>query len=176
MNHILLLFQFPSNGKAYLNNWLTNEVLTGVWFQFPSNGKAYLNWIRKKVVIPTTSVSIPFKRESISELTQENIGWIFSLCFNSLQTGKHIWTDCDVDGSYYYYSVFQFPSNGKAYLNIEKRQPAVSYENRFQFPSNGKAYLNLTTTFQISGWIIGFNSLQTGKHIWTGFGCLARYP
>ena len=36
-------FQFPSNGKAYLNSqgFLGNRKRT--WFQFPSNGKAYLN-------------------------------------------------------------------------------------------------------------------------------------
>ena len=38
-------------------------------FQFPSNGKAYLNFIFGigDSPIPTIFVSIPFKRESVSE-------------------------------------------------------------------------------------------------------------
>ena len=36
-------------------------------FQFPSNGKAYLNYLLWEVMIVETVVSIPFKRESISE-------------------------------------------------------------------------------------------------------------
>ena len=38
------MFQFPSNGKAYLNGLMSFLLLPyRHWFQFPSNGKAYLN-------------------------------------------------------------------------------------------------------------------------------------
>ena len=86
-------------------------------FQFPSNGKAYLKLgmiemhqrkNRKRVSIPfkresiskeeedkgkpfKLKVSIPFKRESISKETEmRTYERIKSLRFNSLQTGKHI--------------------------------------------------------------------------------------
>ena len=64
-------FQFPSNGKAY-----PKEIHRGIRggecppFQFPSNGKAY----PKLVIVmvegrPRKTVSIPFKRESVSKET-----------------------------------------------------------------------------------------------------------
>ena len=38
-------------------------------FQFPSNGKAYLNVLgQQSPILWTPCVSIPFKRESVSEL------------------------------------------------------------------------------------------------------------
>ena len=62
-------------------------------FQFPSNGKAYLNAI---AVVSTgcsrIQVSIPFKRESISEphgFANEHTD-LLEFGFNSLQTGKYI--------------------------------------------------------------------------------------
>ena len=67
--HDLMKFQFPSNGKAYLNESFEEKFSEfTVEFQFPSNGKAYLNYPHYYELggkdIP---VSIPFKRESISE-------------------------------------------------------------------------------------------------------------
>ena len=86
--------------------------------------------------------------------------------------------------------MFQFPSNGKAYLNIPtvddfdlgtvdvsipfKREsisePILEAKGRleiieFQFPSNGKAYLNLLRDSEPPLGVKRFNSLQTGKHI-----------
>ena len=62
-------FQFPSNGKAYLNTnlalFLTSLVINE--FQFPSNGKAYLNPKKSCCSSFGYHVSIPFKRESVSE-------------------------------------------------------------------------------------------------------------
>ena len=65
-------------------------------FQFPSNGKAYMHDIRKsKWDHDSVWVSIPFKRESIyaRRSYQRNSRHLYTLCFNSLQTGKHICTD-----------------------------------------------------------------------------------
>ena len=63
------LFRFPSNGKAFLNySMVVRFKMRGVLqFRFPSNGKAFLN-----VGIDTgkgnvNEVSIPFKREGVSE-------------------------------------------------------------------------------------------------------------
>ena len=61
------VFQFPSNGKAYLNFFKTNDNYEDKLFQFPSNGKAYLNHSHFFLRGEITLVSIPFKRESISE-------------------------------------------------------------------------------------------------------------
>ena len=37
------VFQFPSNGKAHLNDNVDNKKEQQNLFQFPSNGKAHLN-------------------------------------------------------------------------------------------------------------------------------------
>ena len=115
----LLLFQFPSNGKVYPKHTRTERSsfpgnvsipfkresvskapfsppLTNpsrLLFQFPSNGKVYPKPLRQEHTKETKvrSVSIPFKRESVSK------GWSTSddvpgsrKGFNSLQTGKCI--------------------------------------------------------------------------------------
>ena len=135
-------FQFPSNGKAYLNAYSScPHSWALITFQFPSNGKAYLNWLRSRGGKSCPLVSIPFKRESVSELRKEackSLGGFVS--FNSLQTGKRIWTDyrARFGGRL---NRFQFPSNGKAYLNISSLKTG-GLILEFQFPSNGKAYLN----------------------------------
>ena len=64
-------------------------------FQFPSNGKAYpKDSYRVSVKLKMKKVSIPFKRESVSK------GYFDIICgvgergrFNSLQTGKRIQRD-----------------------------------------------------------------------------------
>ena len=61
-------------------------------FQFPSNGKAYPKFIFSK-----------------------GFSCIYSLCFNSLQTGKRIQSDLKALREELSWAGFQFPSNGKAY-------------------------------------------------------------
>ena len=91
----LCTFQFPSTGKAYLN--CVGKCVIGCAsraFQFPSTGKAYLNQRSCSVETTENLVSIPFNRESISELAKKT---------PPLSALKGV--------------LFQFPSNGKAYLN-----------------------------------------------------------
>ena len=48
MKSLIIMFQFPSNGKAeskYPNVW---EIMDYVSFQFPSNGKAESKTLTKK--------------------------------------------------------------------------------------------------------------------------------
>ena len=159
-------FQFPSNGKAYLNQRLKREsvgrvsipfresVCTDtVGFQFPSNGKAYLNLLTtlqtgKRIQSDRFGgwvVSIPFKRESISELSETKaVGIINSTRFNSLANGKA-------------YPKVVVPR--ARFNSLQTGVQRISHENlpipfkremrqlflaifQFQFPSNGKAYLN----------------------------------
>ena len=73
--------------------------------QSESCNKRWKNW-----------VSIPFKRESLSK----EIGWVdlsqrFKMSFNSLQTGKPIQSSPYHQRETGTKSLFQFPSNGKAY-------------------------------------------------------------
>ena len=161
------MFQFPSNGKAYPKNAVSESRTPNCYkFQFPSNGKAYPKLVQYR-----------------------NTPNLVEFGFNSLQTGKHIQRGASLsyDGAH---PLFQFPSNGKAYPK-GKGSPNLEKERVFQFPSNGKAYPKFEASFftskssdrvsipfkresiskdtysEIKGLFneISFNSLQTGKHI-----------
>ena len=94
---LLLEFQFPSNGKGFPNFFVGCKEATMVVFQFPSNGKGFPNagaWFNCPVIL--VSVSIPFKRERLSELLgRKGSGrTVMPTSFNSLQTGKAFRTFC----------------------------------------------------------------------------------
>ncbi len=61
-------FQFPSNGKVFPNLVAVFEELRLIEFQFPSNGKVFPNWYSVlELIHEHLDVSIPFKREGLSE-------------------------------------------------------------------------------------------------------------
>ncbi len=85
------------------------------------------------------SVSIPFKREGLSE--PHTIYYLILLS-----------------------SAFQFPSNGKVFPN-SRRKSQLRRLLRFQFPSNGKVFPNNDSSrmwWSYTG-LTSFNSLQTGR-------------
>ena len=87
-------------------------------------------------------VSIPFKRESVSQAKETTTApERLSICFNSLQTGKRISSKRNDNRPRKTFHMFQFPSNGKAYLKLADPNYRFDEEESFQFPSNGKAYL-----------------------------------
>ena len=140
------MFQFPSNGKAYhkqmrgmrtkeeegFNSLQTGKRITRLWksvtllvqkegFQFPSNGKAYHKTIPAGQLVSEEFVSIPFKRESVSQGSSiKDRRSPRNSSFNSLQTGKRI-TRVTVPHRLVLVLQFQFPSNGKAYHKTMKR-------------------------------------------------------
>ena len=62
------LFQFSSNGKGFPN--VSSKgccVVIREEFQFPSNGKGFPNWLQGFEAVLSERVSIPFKRERLSE-------------------------------------------------------------------------------------------------------------
>ena len=67
----------------------------------------------------------------------------FVVSFNSLQTGKHICTKKFERATLMLLLLFQFPSNGKAYMHADPVQSVLRDYAMFQFPSNGKAYMHL---------------------------------
>ena len=88
-------FQFPSNGKVFPNNWRTSWTIRGHYL-----------------------VSIPFKREGLSERGEsrtdlEQEYW----SFNSLQTGRSFRTTMTCTSTTLF-TQFQFPSNGKVFPNF----------------------------------------------------------
>ena len=112
-------------------------------FQFPSNGKAYPKTYRVFYFRRCRhSVSIPFKRESISKV---------NAC---KQRGNHD-------------DQFQFPSNGKAYPKVYLRKQYVSTtKDKVSIPfKRGKHIQSSQHHGNGRGSKYRFNSLQTGKHI-----------
>ena len=110
-------------------------------------------------------VSIPFKRESISELHRINrIG----LCHArvSIPFKRESISEQRLISEMPAGDTFQFPSNGKAYLNnvernVERDRNFVSIPFKRESISEQKPKASLKS----SCWWVGFNSLQTGKHI-----------
>ena len=103
------------------------------------------------------TVSIPFKRESLSkDYFLIRTEW-YKLCFNSLQTGKPIQSEIFWHPHRLLHP-FQFPSNGKAYPkeNTAAGKRAL-LDFKFQFPSNGKAYPKktrvATESDEIGDWV-----------------------
>ena len=139
--------------------WCFNSLWTGKHMWTP--------WCRPALLFPW--VSIPYKRESTCEHEYFKKGdQMLTEGFNSLQTGKHMWTciwsSLNKDNG----NLFQFPTNGKAHVNEMVVFESGMFEIEFQFPTNGKAQRNQKAGSMICRWqIYGFNSLQTGKHIWT---------
>ncbi len=85
-------------------------------FQFPSNGKGFPNEIKFKIVETAEWVSIPFKRERLSEQVL-GVAWLRNwFRFNSLQTGKAFRTRRKLT-EVKFNIMFQFPSNGKGFPN-----------------------------------------------------------
>ena len=83
-------FQFPSNGKGFPNCVYPSGRMRPMefWFQFPSNGKGFPNNWKCEGSFSSQRVSIPFKRERLSELISGKFVDTLQKSFNSLQTGK----------------------------------------------------------------------------------------
>ena len=160
------MFQFPSNGKPYpkglpqdqfepmmsFNSLQTGNHIqslhehqryrTESWlFQFPSNGKPYPKTTEQPAKrCLDSSVSIPFKRESISKEYKKERDARRKKSFNSLQTGNHIQRQMARTWKIST-SKFQFPSNGKPYpKELNNNVTGWCGLVLFQFPSNGKPY------------------------------------
>ena len=109
-------------------------------FQFPSNGKAYP---KRSAIRPVRckTVSIPFKRESVSKVRMLLLWW------NRLK--------------------FQFPSNGKAYPKIEIT--VVNPDGTVvSIPFKRESVSKVLSCWRAGAHGQCFNSLQTGKRIQSG--------
>ena len=113
----VILFQFPSNGKADPKVNIEHLRLAHAWlFQFPSNGKAdpkTFEFARCLGVNNESFNSLQTGKRIQSEQAIEGVN-IFAARFNSLQTGKRIQSTACVYEYGNMATPFQFPSNGKA--------------------------------------------------------------
>ena len=157
-------FQFPSNGKAYHKaKTAKRQQTTQVRFQFPSNGKAYHKNSKIGLRAEDDNVSIPFKRESVSQVTTHWNAAVTELAFQFPSNGKAYHKDTSFAGCIVEVKRFNSLQTGKRITRRQKTHHAYCVW-WFQFPSNGKAYHK----FKFH-WVellhFSFNSLQTGKRI-----------
>ena len=86
-------FQFPSNGKARVNAFYSNNIpIKGEEFQFPSNGKARVN-AESQIRLGGKEWTFQFPSNGKARVNENGkLDSVSSNSFNSLQTGRHVWT------------------------------------------------------------------------------------
>ena len=112
------------------------------------------------------SVSIPFKRESLSQVWKSISDRVTAdASFHSLQTGKPIASIINITQRRKPISCFNSLQTGKPIASIILGSVFLGACSKFPFPSNGKAYRKVRKMRQKPIRIISFHSLQTGKPI-----------
>ena len=178
---------------------LLNYLIKGE-FQFPSNGKDFPNKNPKSGDTLKVTVSIPFKREGLSEpKSNQNTLYQPTSGFNSLQTGRTFRTYNDHLGiSGVIVSIpfkreglseprnragqagshsFNSLQTGRTFRTLPAAWHAYMAVIKFQFPSNGKDFPNSSSVMLRSRYrFLSFNSLQTGRtfrthHPWREYLC-----
>ena len=132
-------FQFPSNGKAYLNRTVQGRYRRDCWSGFNSLQTGKRIWTRSRWRFRNGSdlVSIPFKRESVSEL--------------SVRVVEPLLPSLRVSIPFKRESVSE-----PTFVRLTKEVVKVL---KFQFPSNGKAYLNWFQCWFRLKWLFDFVSI-----------------
>ena len=119
-----------------------------------------------------TQVSIPFKREGVSQGMRKREQMEEKNRFNSLQTGRCITrphaTKCE--SPKHSFNSLQTGRCITSQLISEQRHRSLM----FQFPSNGKVYHKLLSPASHHDPNLGFNSLQTGRCITSLSSCLSH--
>ena len=134
----MISFNSLQTGKRIASAHAQLRPITSELFQFPSNGKAYRKCPASVTEKSAPFVSIPFKRESVSQgscLNPSMPAYQVSIPFKRESGSQDIDKDNNIDAT-----MFQFPSNGKAYRKDPVKFQSMEMGNEFQFPSNGKAY------------------------------------
>ena len=91
----------------------------------------------------TPNVSIPFKREGVSELERGDASTLDPAGFLFPSNGTAFLNEANSIPKISNLFQFLFPSNGTAFLNEAAIHTGNrAYDARFLFPSNGTAFLN----------------------------------
>ena len=107
-------------------------------------------------------VSIPFKREGLSEPKSLDSAITRVDEFQFPSNGK-VFPNDESNKTEVFGLRFQFPSNGKVFPNWSKKDAKHGRWHVFQFPSNGKVFPNFSSTSEGCLQRTCFNSLQTGR-------------
>ncbi len=146
LSYLILCVSIPNcfnslqTGRSF-RTWFTPIAFGSVLLRFNSlqTGRSFRTqeFIFNEPRLHGSHVSIPFKREGLSERDHRNTFF-----------GER--------------AQFQFPSNGKVFPN-NRRINCWSWRQLFQFPSNGKVFPNMFSVVFFSIYFDRFNSLQTGR-------------
>ena len=120
---------------------LNTEITVGACFNSLQTGKCIQSSFYTRHRNGPRKVSIPFKRESVFRVNM----WLTETCMRMF--------------------LFQFPSNGKVYSEVNVQISMCANCLMFQFPSNGKVYSEIAYGNDETVQKLRFNSLQTGKCI-----------
>ena len=88
-------------------------------FQFPSNGKVYLDFQTYALTDGKDSVSIPFKREGVSG-PRLAVQQSFETHYVSIPFKREGVSGLEMGNAVSEQVKFQFPSNGKVYLDASR--------------------------------------------------------
>ena len=170
-------FQFPSNGKGFPNRKFQRSCKTDLGFNSLQTGKAFRTiFYIFRIGFFEENVSIPFKRERLSELKdltwrRVRVGTLVSIPFKRERLSEQKISR----SSALRCAWFQFPSNGKGFPNefLNWRMAVAISFNSLQ---TGKAFRTSKLLWFGKNKFFSFNSLQTGKAfrtilglIWSGY-------
>ena len=138
-------FQFPSNGKDFPNSKtkLNEHDCILYRFQFPSNGKDFPN--EQDSIVHSTenvTVSIPFKREGLSELTRMRYNNDFDYYVVSIPFKREGLSELKIRDVMYICNKVSIPFKREGLSELRAFNRAIK-SREFQFPSNGKDFPNV---------------------------------
>ena len=131
-----LLFQFPSNGKAYPKRAEEGVVVSHEVTSFNSlqTGKRIQSdKLTQFATVP--DVSIPFKRESVSKVVSHEVSQDISGSSVSIPFKRESVSKAEMVKVLSHELLFQFPSNGKAYPKRPYFAPSRSVAPEPQNPT-----------------------------------------
>ena len=127
-----------------------------------------MNIIQQEMqIVIEKMVSIPFKREGTCEHPRppDDQGWVLeqvSIPFKREGTCEHVrYGNIKQNPK----AKFQFPSNGKARVNLSKGKGLLLATNDVSIPFKREGTCEQDTTLVTTLSALSFNSLQTGRHV-----------
>ncbi len=162
---LTMMFQFPSNGKVF-PNWEDMRPLKRgrtVSIPFKREGLSEQE-LQEEYEVKVSFVSIPFKREGLSEPRMVLIRLGACSGFNSLQTGRSFRTNIIHLSMLHEYQGFQFPSNGKVFPNTNFRLTSAKLVSHgFNSLQTGRSFRTFRITYVQDTRIIKFQFPSNGK-------------
>ena len=111
-------------------------------FRSLQTGKAFRTSEIRNTTPVYREVSIPFKRERLSEPFEMWMGKYTEIMAVQFPSNGKGFPNISGTAKHVLYRLFQFPSNGKGFPNQKSTTLGTTILSLFQFPSNGKGFPN----------------------------------